>query len=111
MSDLQVLVHLLEGLLGLGEEVVDDGLGELALFFVVVHFEDLVRSETNGKKGAKARGTTALRRLAYLFESVGIDVTVEVGEAGWAGGAILGLYTLTLAQSATDILLIGDCWR
>jgi hypothetical protein len=32
-------------LLGLGEEVVDDGFGELALFLVVVHFEDLGRRE------------------------------------------------------------------
>ena len=39
--DLQVVVHLLECLLGLGEEVVDDGFGELALFLVIVHFEDL----------------------------------------------------------------------
>lgn len=35
---LQILVHLFEGLLGLGEEVVDDGFGEFALLFVVVHF-------------------------------------------------------------------------
>ena len=35
---LQILVHLFEGLLGLREEVVDDGFGEFALFFVVVHF-------------------------------------------------------------------------
>jgi hypothetical protein len=41
--DLQVVVHLLECLLGLGEEVVDDGFGELAFFLVIVHFEDLGR--------------------------------------------------------------------
>lgn len=42
---LQVLVHFLEGLLGLGEEVVDDGFGELTLLFVIVHFKDLERRE------------------------------------------------------------------
>jgi hypothetical protein len=43
VSNLQIIVHLLECLLGLGEEVVDDRFGELALFLVVVHFEDLRR--------------------------------------------------------------------
>lgn len=37
MCDLQVVVHLLECLLGLGEEIVDDGFGELALLLVIVH--------------------------------------------------------------------------
>lgn len=38
---LQIGVHLLECDLGLVEEVVDYASAEFALFFVVVHFEDL----------------------------------------------------------------------
>ena len=37
----QVCFHLLEGRFGLVEEVEDDACAELALFFVIVHFEDL----------------------------------------------------------------------
>lgn len=40
-QDLQGLVHLLEGLLSLLEKVQDQGLGELALSFILVHLEDL----------------------------------------------------------------------
>jgi len=43
VSNLQIVVHLLECLLGLGEEVVDNGFGELAFLFIIVHFEDLGR--------------------------------------------------------------------
>ena len=43
VSNLQIVVHLLECLLGLGEEVVDNGLGELAFLLVIVHLEDLGR--------------------------------------------------------------------
>ena len=38
---LQIRVHILEGVLRLLEEVVDDAPAELALIFVVIHFEDL----------------------------------------------------------------------
>ena len=41
-GDAQVCIHLDEGALGLGEEVVDDALGELALSLVLVHLEDLL---------------------------------------------------------------------
>lgn len=41
-GDAQVCIHLDEGTLGLGEEVVDDALGELALSLVLVHLEDLL---------------------------------------------------------------------
>jgi hypothetical protein len=37
-----------------------------------------------------------LRRLSYLFESFGINVAVEVRQAGRAGGAILRLQIVTL---------------
>lgn len=38
---LQVVVHFFKGAFGLREEVVDYALAELALVFVVVHFENL----------------------------------------------------------------------
>lgn len=50
------LVHLLKGPLGLGEEVVDDGFAELALFFIVVHLEDLY---------AYVRHMTSSREIMY----------------------------------------------
>jgi hypothetical protein len=57
VSDLQIIVHLLECLLGLGEEVVYDGFGELALFLVIVHFEDLERKRPGQKLASSGRGT------------------------------------------------------
>jgi hypothetical protein len=39
-----------------------------------------------------------LRGLAYLLESIGVDVTVEVREAARASGAIFRLLTTWLAQ-------------
>jgi hypothetical protein len=36
-------IHLDKGALGLGEEVVDDALAELALVLVLVHFENLLK--------------------------------------------------------------------
>jgi hypothetical protein len=43
-------------------------------------------------------GEQILRRLAYLLESIGVDVTVEVREAARASGAIFRLLTTLLAQ-------------
>jgi hypothetical protein len=40
--DAQIGVHLHKGALGLGKEVVDDALAELALNLVLVHFENLL---------------------------------------------------------------------
>ena len=39
----QLLVHLLEGLVGLAKEVVDDAFAELALVLVLVHLENLLK--------------------------------------------------------------------
>lgn len=39
----QLAVHFLEGRVGLGEEVVDDALAELALVLIVVHLENLLK--------------------------------------------------------------------
>jgi hypothetical protein len=45
-------------LVGLGEEVVDDRFGELALFLVIVHFEDLrIRKKARSETGQLGRGT------------------------------------------------------
>jgi hypothetical protein len=49
-------------------------------------------------------GEQILRRLAYLLESIGVDVTVEVGETAGAGGAIFGLLTMLLALFERDAL-------
>jgi hypothetical protein len=49
--DSQALFHLLEGLLGLVEEVADDLLAESVLL-VVVHFQDLLK----GRRVDEARG-------------------------------------------------------
>ena len=58
VSNLQIFVHLSECLVGLGEEVVDDRFGELALFLVIVHFEDLrIRKEAWSETGQLGRGT------------------------------------------------------
>lgn len=43
MRNIQIGIHLLKCGLGLGEEVKDDGLGKLALLFVIVHLEDLLK--------------------------------------------------------------------
>ncbi len=39
----QLLVHLLEGLVCLAEEVIDDAFAELALDLVLVHLENLLK--------------------------------------------------------------------
>jgi hypothetical protein len=45
-------------LVGLGEEVVDDRFGELALFLVIVHFEDLrIRKKAWSETGQLGMGT------------------------------------------------------
>jgi hypothetical protein len=49
-------------------------------------------------------GEQILRRLAYLLESIGVDVTVEVRETAGAGGAIFGLLTMLLALFERDAL-------
>ena len=58
VSNLQIFVHLSECLIGLGEEVVDDRFGELALFLVIVHFEDLrIRKKAWSETGQLGMGT------------------------------------------------------
>jgi len=42
-------------------------------------------------------GDQILTGLAYLLESIGVDVTVKVRETRRAGGAIFGLLTMLLA--------------
>jgi hypothetical protein len=44
------------------------------------------------------------RSLAYLLESIGIDVTVEVRETAGTGGAIFRLLTTLLALFERDVL-------
>ena len=40
---IQGCIHIDECALGLGEEIVDYAFAELALFLIVIHFEDLTR--------------------------------------------------------------------
>lgn len=60
---LQVCVHFLESALGLLEEIVDDALAELALLFIVVHFENLLKGcgvDVLAKLGLAGRALLAL---------------------------------------------------
>lgn len=49
-------------------------------------------------------GEQILRRLAYLLESIRVDVTVEVRKTAGTGGAIFGLLTMLLALFERDAL-------
>jgi hypothetical protein len=50
------------------------------------------REKSVGKKTPNQAGEVwTSRRLSYLLEGVGIDVAVEIGETGRAGGAIFRL--------------------
>ena len=59
----QLLVHLLEGLVCLAEEIVDDAFAKLALFLVLVHLEDLLK----GGRVDLVLGTGNRHDVAALF--------------------------------------------
>ena len=59
---LQTLFHLLESSFGLIEEAEDDAAGELAVFLVVVHFEDLL----------EGHGVDAVAKLGQLGPIFGL---------------------------------------
>jgi len=77
-QNVQGVLHLDKGLLGLLKEAKDNGLAELALILVVIHLQD-------------------------LFEGEGIDAVAEIWQAH---GALLALSQL-LAGVAPRMVLLG----
>lgn len=73
----QVLVHLLEGAVGLAEEVKDDALAELAVDLVLVHLEDLL----------KGRRVDAVLCARDRHDALGTVLLPKIsGCAVWRGG-------------------------
>jgi hypothetical protein len=61
------------------------------------------------RKSPARAGENILRRLAYLLESIGVDVPVEIRETAGAGGAIFRLLTILLARFERDALRVRGC--
>jgi hypothetical protein len=69
-ANLQRIVHLLECLFSLFEEPKDDGPGELAIVFVVIHLEDLLKGhgiDAISKVRQGNRALLALLRSAFCL--------------------------------------------
>ena len=95
---LQILVHFSEGVLCLGEEVVDYAFAEFALFLAVVHFEDLLYFSFQEE-------LMYVASPLYLLEGSRIDVVSKVKV-----GAIFGLCERsTISTSAVPGLARRSC--